>query len=185
MPSLTGHPLDTSIPSLSQRVSPFGFEKRSDCRQDYYGDSLCIDNLFTRTYKGWSNQGAQYSARHLELDPFPLPDNVKAPAQQRLQAVTVCYCDGSKVPTTHGIALEWDATYGQLAEGVKKQCKTSQEQEVVLALLYQNLVNRFAHVLVTDVTPRAIIGCLQSLSLREMLLLRKWPRLLACTRATV
>jgi len=142
----------TSIKSLSQRVSPFGFQKQQDGKPDEYGDSLCIDNLFERTFKCWTASAAEYEPRHIELDPCPLPADVKEPTQQRLQAVTVIHCDGSRAPVKYGIALGWNATCGQLKEGIKKQCQIPEGQQVTLVLLYRNLYTRQAHNIYMHVT---------------------------------
>jgi len=137
---------------LSQRVSPFGFQKQQDGKPDEYGDSLCIDNLFERTFKCWTASAAEYEPRHIELDPCPLPADVKEPTQQRLQAVTVIHCDGSRAPVKYGIALGWNATCGQLKEGIKKQCQIPEGQQVTLVLLYRNLYTRQAHNIYMHVT---------------------------------
>ncbi|KAL0020479.1 hypothetical protein WJX77_009137 [Trebouxia sp. C0004] len=133
----------TSIKSLSQRVSPFGFQKQQDGKPDEYGDSLFIGNLFERSFRCWTANAAEYEPRHIELDPCPLPADVKEPTQQRLQAVTVVHCDGSRAPLKYGIALGWNATYGQLKEGIKEQCQIPGGQQVTLALLYRNLYTSF------------------------------------------
>ena len=141
-----------SIKSLSQQVSPFGFQKQQDGKPGEYGDSLFIGNLFERTFKCWTANAAEYEPRHIELEPCPLPADVKEPTQQRLQAVTVVHCDGSRTPVKYGVALGWNATYGQLKEGIKKQCQIPEGQQVTLALLYRNLYTRQAHNIYTHVT---------------------------------
>ncbi|DBB09876.1 TPA: hypothetical protein ACH3X3_001489 [Trebouxia sp. C0006] len=133
----------TSIKALSQRVSPFGFQKQQDGNPDEYGDSLFIGNLFDRTFKCWTANAAEYEPRHIEFEPCPLPADVKEPTQQRLQAVTVVHCDGSRAPVKYGVALGWNATYGQLKEGIKEQCQIPEGQQVTLALLYRNLYTSF------------------------------------------
>ena len=141
-----------SIKSLNQQVSPFGFQKQQDGKPNEYGDSLFIGNLFERTFKCWTANAAEYEPRHIELEPCPLPADVREPTQQRLQAVTVVHCDGSRAPVKYGVALGWNATYGQLKEGIKKQCQIPEGQQVTLALLYRNLYTRQAHSIYMHVT---------------------------------
>ena len=131
-----------SIHSLRQRLNPFGFQRRKDGKPDEFGDSLCIDNLFERTFECWTASSAQFASRHVHLDSCPLPPGVQAPVQQRLQAVTVVHCDGSKAPVTYGIPLNWSATYGQLTEGIKEQCCIPEQQQLAFVTLRHNLFNR-------------------------------------------
>ena len=97
-----------------------------------------MENLFERKLKGWNITGSVYESTHIKLDPWPLPEDVKRPAQPRLQAVTVSYSNGSHAPVTIGVSTAWDATYGQLANAIRAQCKIPKGQHVELVLLRDN-----------------------------------------------
>ena len=128
-----------SIHDLSERVVPAGFHNRNDHKPDNYGDSLHIGNLFDRTFIRAAWDARRFDPVHVNLDPFPLPSEIKQPPQHRLQAVTLVYCDGSRAPMTVGIKLEWDGTYTQLSTGIKEQCRISDDQQITLVLLNRNV----------------------------------------------
>ncbi|KAL3157879.1 hypothetical protein ABBQ32_012289 [Trebouxia sp. C0010 RCD-2024] len=138
-----GSSADTTIHSLKQRLAPYGFEKRNDGVKADYDGQICLDNLFERQWKGCVGMASQYESTYIELDPCihePLPP---LPAQQRVEAVTVCYTDGSAAPVTYGIPIEWDGMNQQLSDGVMRQCGLSEDKQVVLVMLENNLFDRF------------------------------------------
>ena len=134
-----------SIHDLSQRVYPFGFHARMDGKKDDYYDRLHIGNMFRRTlssqsYCGrWAPSNPQFDPAHISLDPCPLPPEIQQPAEDRLQAVTMVYCDGSKAPETVGIKVGCNATYEQLSKGIKEQRHVPDDQQVTLVLLNRHM----------------------------------------------
>ena len=134
----------TSIHDLSKRLYPFGFHERIDGKKDDYYDRLHIGNMFRKTLASqhycarWGRLN-EFDPAPVSLDPCPLPPEIQQPAEQRLQAVTLVYCDGSKAPETVGIKLGCNATYEQLSASIKEQCDVPVGQQVVVALLDRHI----------------------------------------------
>ena len=43
---------------------------------------------------------------------------------------------------TRGVKLDWTASYGQLKEVLRQQCKVTSDQDIVLIMLHSNLFFR-------------------------------------------
>ena len=135
----------STIHSLIQRISPFGFVKRQNGVPDEYGNHLCLDNMFEkpREEQASGSRGASYiTSAHIDLEPEVIPEGLASPTTSRLQTVTVCHCDGKAAPVTYGISLGWDTTYGQFAEQVKETAAVPQGRQVSFLLLKSNFLQR-------------------------------------------
>lgn len=109
---------------------------------DDFSGQLCLDNLFDREWKGRGGTAAGFQSKHLDLDPCYLEPVPPIPTQQRVEAVTAVYSDGSQAPITYGVPIDWNATYRQLADGVRQLCDLPEDKQVVLVLLEYNRFRR-------------------------------------------
>lgn len=137
--------MKTNIHSLKQRLAPYGFESRIDGRPDNFNGQLCLDNLFEREWKG-RGTAACFQSTYLDLDPCFLEPVPPMPTQQRVEAVTAVYSDGSQAPITYGVPIDWKATNRQLAYGVRQQCNLPEDKQVVLVLLEYNRFRRYCRL---------------------------------------
>ena len=125
-----------SIHTLCQRINPFGF-CRAGTKAPDFGGALCINNLFDSLPTG-SRWASHDSPAHINLDPFLLPAGVHEPEQDRTLPVTLCYHDGRKLPTVHGVTAQHIATYKEWSSAIARIADLGEDEQLVLVLLKRN-----------------------------------------------
>ena len=132
----------SSIHSIKQRISPFGFQnpKEGSSVQNAYGGYLCIDNLLESSCTNGKQDFMYTAQKHLKLDAMPVPDGVCEPPPEVVWEITICYADGREMPTAYRIALDRKASVNDVLLAVRNTVSLSSDDEVVLAL---HIGNRF------------------------------------------